>query len=167
MPAPEIADISMDSADLPPSPAKSSGRPDSPIKQQMLDSDSGSEGGALIPAPCRSSRKPENRIQRRKGRATSAPIGEEDYDSNETEGGAYRGPTSLANHYTMHLNAPGGPTAPVPWYAPHLLLEYVRVLFNTALVLGFLYIIVVIFVTVHHNVGDKDSVYTSGRFIIL
>ncbi|KAF8609369.1 hypothetical protein BDV93DRAFT_484900 [Ceratobasidium sp. AG-I] len=160
MPAPEIADISMDSVDLPPSPAKLSSRPDSPIKQQMLDSGSGSEGGALIPAPRRSSRKPANRIQRRKRRATSAPTGEEDYDSDETEGGAYRGPTSLANHYTMHLNAPGGPAAPVPWYAPHLLVGYVRVLFNTSLVLGFLYIVVVIVVTVRRDIEDKVSAYT-------
>lgn len=162
MPTPEIADISMDSADLPPSPAKSSGRPASPIKQQILDSDSGSEGGALV-LTSRRSRKPGNRIQRRKGRATSAPIGEEDYDSDETEGGAYRGPMSLANHYTMHVNAPGTAGAPVPWYAPHLLLGYVRVLFNTTLVLGFLYIILVIVVTVRRDIEDKVSAYTGGK----
>lgn len=165
MPVPEIADISMDSIDQPPSPAKSFGRPDSSVKPQMLDSDSGSEGGALVPASRRSSRKPANRIQRRRGRAASAPIGEEDYDSDETEGGGYRGPKSLSNHYTMHLNAPGGPTAPIPWYAPHLLVGYVRLLFNTALVLGFLYIIVVIVVTVRRDIEDKVSVYTGGGFI--
>ncbi|KAG9087737.1 hypothetical protein FRC06_002378 [Ceratobasidium sp. 370] len=94
--------------------------------------------------------------------AANAAIGEEDHGSadDDTEGDTYRGPMSLANHYTMHVNAPGTGAAPVSPFAPHLLLGYVRVFFNSVLVLGVLYIIIVIVVTVRRDIEDKVATYT-------
>jgi hypothetical protein len=63
----------------------------------------------------------------------------------------------------MHLNAPGTATAPVSPFAPHLLLGYVRVFFNSALVLGFLYIIVIVIVTVRRDIEEKVATYTGGE----
>ncbi|KAG8743941.1 hypothetical protein FRC10_011127 [Ceratobasidium sp. 414] len=60
----------------------------------------------------------------------------------------------------MHVNAPGTGAAPVSPFAPHLLLGYVRVFFNSVLVLGLLYIIIMIVVTVRRDIEDKIATYT-------
>ncbi|KAG8734639.1 hypothetical protein FRC12_018435 [Ceratobasidium sp. 428] len=160
MPAPELPDISMDSVDLEPSPTKPVERPSSPPKAQVLDSSSGSENGALVQTYRRTSRKPSNRIKRRSRRAASAALGETDSAGDVTEEDTYRRPMTLSNHYTMHVNAPGTAAAPVSPYAPHMLLGYVRVFFNSALILGLLYIITMIVVTVRRDIEDKVATYT-------
>ncbi|QRV76724.1 arsenite-transporting ATPase [Ceratobasidium sp. AG-Ba] len=162
MPTPELPDISMDSVDHDLSPAKPTERPSGPPKAQVHESSSESEVGPLVPAVRRTSRKPSNKLTRRPRRAGSAPIGEES-DDDDTEGDTYRGPRSLANHYTMHVNAPNSAPPPVSPFAPHLLLGYVRVVFNSALVFGFLYIIVVVVVTVRRDIQEKVEIYTGAN----
>ncbi|KAG9127751.1 hypothetical protein FRC07_010039 [Ceratobasidium sp. 392] len=162
MPAPDLPDISMDSVDLEPPPTNTAERPSSPPKPQILGSSSESENGALVRTYRRASRKPSDQVKRRSRRATSAAIGEGDRSSADdaTEEDTYRGPRSLANHYTMHINAPGTTTAPVSPFAPHQLLAYVRVFFNSVLALGVLYIIIMVVVTVRRDIEDKVATYT-------
>lgn len=160
MPVPEIVDVSMESIEVSQSPAKIL-EPPNPQRQAPIYTSS-SEEGALVPTSRRPSRKPSNQLRKRSQRAATAPIGDESDSGDVTEGGRYRGPRSLSNHYTMHVNAPGPASVPTSPYAPHILLGYVRVIFNTSLVLGFLYILVVIIVTVRRDIEDKVSAYTGG-----
>ncbi|KAH7344469.1 Di-sulfide bridge nucleocytoplasmic transport domain-containing protein [Rhizoctonia solani] len=160
MPQPEIADVTMESIDLTNSPKKMRSAPSSPQKPQVTNYGSESDEGALAPLPLVSSRKQPNRVRRRPRRAMSAPV-EEDSESGESVGmDMYNGPRTLSNHYTMHVNAPGSAIQATSSYAPHILLGYVRVIFNTSLVLGFLYILVVVLVTVRRDIEDKVSAYT-------
>ncbi|CAE6462862.1 unnamed protein product [Rhizoctonia solani] len=159
MPEPDIADVTMESIDLTSSPKKVKSAPSSPQKAQATNYGSESDEGILAPLPVVKARKQTNLVRRRPGRAASAPV----VDGSESEGSVeydrYGGPRMLSNHYTMHVNAPGGPAQTTSPYAPHMLLGYVRVIFNTFLVLGFLYILVVIIVTVRRDIEDKVSVY--------
>ncbi|CCO27216.1 Nucleus export protein BRL1 AltName: Full=BRR6-like protein 1 [Rhizoctonia solani AG-1 IB] len=159
MPEPDIADVTMESIDLTSSPKKVKSAPSSPQKAQATNYGSESDEGILAPLPVVKARKQTHLVRRRPGRAASAPV----VDGSESEGSVeydrYGGPRMLSNHYTMHVNAPGGPAQTTSPYAPHMLLGYVRVIFNTFLVLGFLYILVVIIVTVRRDIEDKVSVY--------
>ncbi|CAE6406832.1 unnamed protein product [Rhizoctonia solani] len=159
MPQPEIADVTMESIDLSSSPTKIKSAPSSPQKAQIGDYGSESDESVLAPLPLVPSRKQSNQVRRRPRRAMSAPVNE-DSESGESVEGTYDGPRTLSNHYTMHVNAPGPAVQVTSPYAPHILLGYVRVIFNTALVLGFLYILLVIVVTVRRDIEDKVSAYT-------
>ncbi|CAE6469456.1 unnamed protein product [Rhizoctonia solani] len=158
MPQPEIADITMESIDLSSSPTKIKSAPSSPQKAQPTNYESESDESALAPLPLVSSRKQSNRVRRRPGRAMSAPV-YEDSESGEAAEEKYDGPRMLSNHYTMHVNAPGPAVQTTSPYAPHILLGYVRVIFNVSLVLGFLYILAVIVVTVRRDIEDNISTY--------
>ncbi|CAE7212568.1 unnamed protein product [Rhizoctonia solani] len=162
MPQPDIADITMESIDLSTSPTKTKSAPSSPQKAQVANYGSESDEGSLAPLPLVTSRKQPNRMKRRPRRAMSAPV-DEGSESGLSEEAGYNGPRTLSNHYTMHVNAPGSAAQATSPYAPHILLGYVRVIFNTSLVLGFLYILVVIIVTVRRDIEDKISAYT-GEF---
>ncbi|CAE6491395.1 unnamed protein product [Rhizoctonia solani] len=159
MPQPEIADITMESVDLTASPTKIRSAPSSPQKPQVTNYGSESDEGVLPPLPLVSSRKQPNRVRRRPRRAMSAPVEEDDESGESVEVDMYNGPRTLSNHYTMHVNAPGPAAQTTSPYAPHILLGYVRVIFNTSLVLGFLYLLVVILVTVRRDIEDKVSAY--------
>ncbi|KEP54594.1 Di-sulfide bridge nucleocytoplasmic transport domain protein [Rhizoctonia solani 123E] len=158
MPQPEIADITMESIDLSSSPTKIKSAPSSPQKAQPTNYESESDESALAPLPLVSSRKQSNRVRRRPGRAMSAPV-YEDSESGEAAEEKYDGPRMLSNHYTMHVNAPGPAIQATSPYAPHILLGYVRVILNVSLVLGFLYILAVIVVTVRRDIEDNISTY--------
>ncbi|KAG8763848.1 hypothetical protein FRC11_010996, partial [Ceratobasidium sp. 423] len=160
MPEPEIADITMESVDLTSSPTKIRSAPSSPQKPQVTNYGSESDEGALAPLPLVPSWKQPSRVRRRPRRAMSAPVNEDSESGESAEGDKYNGPRTLSNHYTMHVNAPGPAVQATSPYAPHILLGYVRVIFNTSLVLGFLYILVVVIVTVRRDIEDKVSAYT-------
>ncbi|CAE6431503.1 unnamed protein product [Rhizoctonia solani] len=158
MPQPEIADITMESIDLSSSPTKIKSAPSSPQKAQATNYESESDESALPPLPLVPSRKQSNRVRRRPGRAMSAPV-YEDSESGEAAEDRYDGPQMLSNHYTMHVNAPGPAVQATSPYAPHILLGYIRVILNVSLVLGFLYILAVIVVTVRRDIEDNISTY--------
>ncbi|KDN49490.1 hypothetical protein RSAG8_02192, partial [Rhizoctonia solani AG-8 WAC10335] len=154
MPQPDIADVTMESIDLTSSPTKTRSAPSSPQKAQVTNYGSESDDDSLAPLPLVPSRKQSNQVRRRPRRAMSAPVNE-DSEPEELVEDMYQGPRTLSNHYTMHVNAPGPAVTTSP-YAPHILLGYVRVIFNTSLVLGFLYILVVVIVTVRRDIRGQS-----------
>ncbi|KAF8679706.1 ATPase GET3 [Rhizoctonia solani] len=158
MPEPEIADVTMESID-PSSPKKIKSAPSSPQKAQVTNYGSESDEGTLAPLPVVKARKQPYQVRRRPRRATSAPVDEGSESEASAEEDRYAGPRMLSNHYTMHVNAPSAPVQATSPYAPHILLGYVRVIFNTSLILGFLYILVIIIVTVRRDIEDNISVY--------
>ncbi|KZT24672.1 hypothetical protein NEOLEDRAFT_1163117 [Neolentinus lepideus HHB14362 ss-1] len=65
-------------------------------------------------------------------------------------------PQNLSNHYTLNMSAPAPPKSELPY----ILIGYTQFVFNSALVLIFLYLLVQFILTVQRDVEERISEYS-------
>lgn len=85
---------------------------------------------------------------------------EEASGSGSEEEGAVRArspfPQNMSNHYTLNMSAPAPPKSDTPY----ILIGYTQFIFNTSLVLIFLYLLVQFILTVQRDVEERISEYS-------